>query len=118
MNDERQQRDDLETRNRIPEMVREIRQRLRLIYGPRLEKLVLYGSHARGEAKPGSDLDLMVVLDDFQDAEEELTRMAPVASELSLKYDVVVCFLVIRTGDFKNRNTPLLMNIRREALSL
>jgi len=113
-----QWRDDLETTTRIPEIVREIRERLGLIYGPNLERLILYGSHARGEAEPGSDLDLMVVLRDFRDTEEELTRMAPIASELSLRYDVVVSFFAIRTWDFMNRNTPLLLNIRREGVSV
>ncbi len=106
------------TKGRIPEIVREIRDRLGPIYGAKLEKLILYGSHARGEAQPGSDLDLMVVLDDFKNAEEELTRMDPIASQLSLKYDVVVTFLAIRSRDFNSRNTPLLLNIRREAVSL
>ena len=106
------------TKTRIPDIVGEIRQRLRLIYGAQLEKLLLYGSQARGEAQPGSDIDLMVVLKQFRDAEEELTRMAPVASELSLKYDVVISFLAIRTHDFNTRNTPLLLNIRREAVSV
>jgi predicted nucleotidyltransferase len=37
-------------------------------YGPR--RIVLFGSHARGEARPDSDLDLLVLLDD--NAPEEL----------------------------------------------
>ncbi len=32
------------------------------VYRPR--RVVLFGSHARGEARPDSDLDLLVVLDD------------------------------------------------------
>ncbi|MDO9709631.1 nucleotidyltransferase family protein [Paracraurococcus lichenis] len=37
-------------------------------YNPR--RVILFGSHARGEAGPDSDLDLLVVLDD--DAPEDL----------------------------------------------
>jgi predicted nucleotidyltransferase len=49
----------------------------------------LFGSHVRGEAKPGSDLDLLIRLEngrgfrDFMDFCEELERA------LNLKVDVV-----------------------------
>lgn len=105
-------------RESIPEVVREVRDRLHILYGESLQQLVLYGSHARGEAQPGSDVDLLVVLDDFQDAEDELRRMAPIGSDLSLKYDVVVAFLVIREREYRERNTPLMLNIRREAVAV
>jgi uncharacterized protein len=36
-------------------------------YGPR--RIVLFGSHARGEARSGSDLDILVLLDDDAPAE-------------------------------------------------
>ena len=32
------------------------------LYGDRVERVVLFGSRARGEAKPHSDLDLVVVV--------------------------------------------------------
>lgn len=37
------------------------------VYAPR--RVVLFGSHARGEAGPDSDLDLVVILDDDAPAE-------------------------------------------------
>jgi predicted nucleotidyltransferase len=40
----------------------ELRRRLTAIYGDRLAKMVLYGSQARGDAGPDSDIDVMVVL--------------------------------------------------------
>ncbi|MEL6222113.1 MAG: nucleotidyltransferase domain-containing protein, partial [Cyanobacteria bacterium J06627_8] len=32
------------------------------LYGQQLEELILFGSHARGEATPESDIDVLVVL--------------------------------------------------------
>ena len=39
-----------------------IKSRLQAVYGDRLRGVVLYGSEARGEATPGSDVDILVLL--------------------------------------------------------
>lgn len=38
-------------------------QQVRRHYGPNLVTLAVYGSYARGEARPNSDIDLLIVLD-------------------------------------------------------
>ncbi|MDN5870928.1 MAG: nucleotidyltransferase domain-containing protein [Nitrococcus sp.] len=43
------------------------RKRLNRRYGPRLRALYLFGSRARGDHRPDSDLDVAVVLDAFAD---------------------------------------------------
>ena len=40
----------------------ELGDNFRTLYGDRLVRLVLFGSHARGDAVPGSDIDVLVVL--------------------------------------------------------
>lgn len=47
----------------LDELARHYRDRL----GERLIGVVLYGSRARGDARPDSDLDLMIVADDLPD---------------------------------------------------
>ena len=39
-----------------------IKSRLQAVYGDRLRGVVLYGSEARGEATPDSDVDILVLL--------------------------------------------------------
>ncbi len=39
-----------------------VKERLREALGDRLKAVILYGSEARGEARPDSDIDVMVVL--------------------------------------------------------
>ena len=47
----------------LANLLAELRRRLESLYGPRLLRLMLYGSQARGDAGPGSNIDLPVVLE-------------------------------------------------------
>ena len=44
------------------ELLNEIKSRLLAAFGDRLQGVVLYGSEARGDAGPDSDIDLLVLL--------------------------------------------------------
>ena len=46
---------------RLKAILTELRSRLESLYGDRLVKLILYGSQARGDAEPDSDIDVLVV---------------------------------------------------------
>lgn len=45
------------------ELLQRIKERLQALYGSRFRGLVLYGSVARGEARPDSDIDMLCLLD-------------------------------------------------------
>ena len=105
-------------RDAFPELGKELMSGLRSLYGIRLKGVYVYGSYARGQARPDSDLDLLLVLDDFPDVGEELKRTSALTSRLSLAYGVPVTLLPVRARDFETRRTPLLMNVHREAVRL
>lgn len=44
------------------EILKQIKKRLQDAYGDRLQGVLLYGSEARGDAEPDSDIDLLVLL--------------------------------------------------------
>jgi uncharacterized protein len=53
-------------------------------------RVILFGSHARGEARPGSDLDFLVVEPSVEDRIEESVRLRRTLRGLGLFADVVV----------------------------
>ena len=93
-------------------------QALRHHYGTRLRGLLLYGSHARGQAVVGSDIDVAVILDDFTSASAEISACTRLLTRLSLQHDCVISLFPIREQDWPGRQTPLLINIRREGVVL
>ena len=96
----------------------ELRSRLRVLYGPRLVQLVLFGSHARGDAEPGSDIDVLVVLQGLVAPGQEIDRTGEVTAELSLKYDAVISCTFVSTARYSIEQSPLLLNVRREGVAL
>lgn len=99
-------------------MLQELQRNLRQRYGARLKGLTLYGSQARGDAGEGSDVDVALILDDFAAAGDEISGFSDMASALSLEHGCVISILPIRERDWRTRQTPLFMNIRREGVAL
>jgi uncharacterized protein len=52
------------------------------IYGQRLERVVLFGSRARGDADEESDYDVAVFLRDMPDRPAEMSRLADLATDI------------------------------------
>jgi predicted nucleotidyltransferase len=101
---------------RLDTILREFRDGLEQIYGSRLVRVVLFGSQARDEAEPDSDIDVMLVLQGAVDAHREIRRLSSFTSGLSLKHDVVISCVYVSEEDFGNQQSPLMLNVRREGV--
>jgi uncharacterized protein len=86
------------------------------IYGDQVDRILLYGSRARGDERPDSDIDILVVLKDDFNYSEMLRLSSDFAASLSLENDVVISRAFVSKEQFENRQTPFLMNVRREAV--
>ncbi|WP_293134274.1 nucleotidyltransferase domain-containing protein [Microcoleus sp. bin38.metabat.b11b12b14.051] len=93
-----------------------LRSHFEQLYGDRLTNMVLYGSQARGDAHPDSDIDVLVVLKAPVQAGEEIDRTLPIVADLSLQNDVVISCHFMNEERFTNYQGPLLRNIRREGI--
>ena len=108
---------DGETRM-LEDVMRELDGGLRELYGERYRGLVLYGSHARGEADEGSDVDLLVLLDGQVRAGAEIRRSSDLVASLSLEYGRVLSLIPVNVEDYRSSAEPYLVNARREGALL
>lgn len=102
----------------IQKLLKELKQGLIHLYGERLKGLYLYGSYARGDFQEGSDLDVLVVLDDFERAPVELERTDDLMGSLSLEYLITVSPMFMRERDWLTADKPLLRNVRADAVAV
>jgi predicted nucleotidyltransferase len=86
--------------------------------GEQLEAVYLYGSQARGDAEPDSDIDVMIVLRDAFDYFEVIEKVSEITSRLSLEYNTVISCVYVTKNDYLYRRTPLLLNVRREGIGV
>ncbi len=104
--------------DRTQAVLAELRQRLQKLYGPRLVRMVLFGSRARGDAKPGSDIDVLVVLRGPANPGIEIARTGSIIADICLRLDEVVSCVFMDEERFVRRSGPLLRNIRREGVAI
>ncbi|MCL1495065.1 MAG: nucleotidyltransferase domain-containing protein [Pseudanabaena sp. Salubria-1] len=106
------------TLNSIQPTLHELKLGLKELYGDRLVKLILFGSHARGEANPDSDIDLLAVLKSPVSQFQEILNMSELRVKMLLEQDELVSIIPMSEEDFHTRNVALLRNIRKEGIEL
>lgn len=104
--------------DKVQTILAELRRKFEALYGDRLVRMILYGSQARGDAEPGSDIDVLVVLKGPVEAGEEIQRTSHDVCQLSYEYEETLSCVFMDERYFTTRNGPLLRNIRREGVPL
>ena len=99
-----------------PVLVR-FREALTETYADRLERFVLFGSRARGDARPESDYDIALFLRTMGNRYRELDRLAHLSSNLIDETGEVVNAIVYAAEAY-NERTPLMREIRLEGVHL
>jgi len=94
----------------------EVRSELKNLYNDNLVNIVLYGSYARGDYNQKSDIDLLVVLKNIQSIGKEIDKIVDAIYDINLKYNTLISIVPITYKDYKNINSPLLLNVREEGV--
>lgn len=86
-------------------------------YGDRLERLVLFGSRARGDSGPDADYDIAVFIEEPGTLSDELDRLAGASTAILLETGAVISAKPFRAGAYRER-TGFMHELRRDGLDL
>ena len=94
---------------------------IKAIYGSHLQKVILYGSYARGDFRPDSDVDIMILLDmsdlDLKAYSQKLSYMT---YDFNLDNDLDIKQIAKSQTHFEKwiENYPFYSNIHKEGVIL
>ncbi len=101
-----------------PHVLARIRGRLDAAFGERLAQVVLFGSRARGDAKPRADYDVAVFLFQLGERSEDNDKLAKIATNLLYESNAMLHFRVYRASTYNDRHVPEMTAIRREGVGI
>ena len=91
---------------------------LEALYGDRLDRVVLYGSRARGDARPDSDVDLLVVLRGDYEPYAEIKRTGEIRLAVGLRHGVALSLQPYSEEEVKARTDSFIQNVVRDGVAI
>ena len=110
--------------NRLKNILSEYVQGLLELIGNDLEKVILYGSYARGEQDTGkeiSDIDIMILVNIDENKIKELeNKILDYSYDIDLKYNILLSPIVETVENYNNRiiYMPFYQNVEKEGVVL
>ena len=102
----------------IANVLRQLHQSLQHELGGQLEDILLFGSRARGEGRPDSDVDVLILLKGEFDYGELIRRTSSLVAGLSLEHDIVISRAFATKARYETEQSPFYINVRREAVPI
>ncbi len=104
--------------NTTNQIIQQCKNALTRQYGKRLKGVILYGSTARGQAAPDSDIDLLVLLEAPLDYFTELRQLVDVLYPMQLDSEQLISAKPVLVNDFEMGTVSLYRNARREGVAV
>jgi uncharacterized protein len=105
------------TEETLNQLLKELKSGLAQLYGSRLRGVYLYGSYAREEQDDESDLDILIILANYEHYNAEIVLTGNLISTLSLSYGVSISRKFITENHWFTSESALLRNVRAEAIA-
>ena len=100
----------------VTEVLKGCKAALESYYGSRFKGLLLYGSMARNQASPASDIDLLVLLSHPIDYFRELHEIIELLYPIQLESDQLISAKPASQDDFEHGIIQLYRNAKREGV--
>jgi uncharacterized protein len=97
-------------------VLRRLKAELERRYGDRLERVLLFGSRARGDARPDSDWDVAVFLRGYDGNLDEVFRLADLSYDLMMETGEVLSIKPFAPDELAKR-TLFMHNLRQEGVA-
>ena len=102
-------------------VLNDVCERMIEIYGDNIEKILLFGSYARGDYRDESDIDIMVLVKCGEDEIKKLRDdFISAGSDLGLEYDIYISIMVFNLDYFNYWKDvmPLFRNVVKEWIGI
>ena len=100
------------------EILTKIKDCLQMLYGDRLQNVLLFGSEARGESIPDSDIDIMVILNGPVYFMLEYRRIIDALYDLILESGRIIDVTPVEKQKYEAGEFALYRNARQEGVLL
>jgi predicted nucleotidyltransferase len=104
-------------RPQLEPILRELSEALRDRYRERYVGLWLYGSQARGDAGPESDIDVLLILTRSERPAVEVDRYVDILADLNLRSGVLLSVLPVEESALRDASGPFWRNVRAEGIA-
>lgn len=98
--------------------IEELKKRLQRCYGKRLSRFLVFGSRARGDNTPESDIDLLITFNGETDWRTK-NEVLEICYAIELEYEILFNLFIYSEDDIQNTiigSTPLIESIFREGI--
>jgi predicted nucleotidyltransferase len=93
----------------------ELRAGIKSIYKEKAPSIRIYGSYARGDANPGSDIDVLLIYPEKVRQVEEIRRLGALLAEINLRYQVLISLLPTDEKEYRRSSIGFWRNVRKES---
>lgn len=82
--------------------------------------IILYGSTARGDYRPDSDIDILVLLPEYRKPQFVSIKMAVMAVvyDIELETGIFISPLIVTQDMWQKRKTPFTVNVTNEGIAI